>query len=91
MGTISLAWQEIAKIVTASSVATALLTWLALRFTTPVDSYTEEFARQLAKHQNLDRVVEETEKITEAAESIRTQLSQDTWARQQRWTKKYEL
>jgi hypothetical protein len=65
--------------------------WFVVRFTKPFDSYTEELARQLAKHQNLDKLVDETRRVTDAAETIKAALSHENWDRQQRWTAKRDL
>jgi hypothetical protein len=74
---ISLAWTTIVEIVGLAGIASALGAWLVLRFTKPLDSYTEELAKQLARHQNLDKLVEETRHVTDAAETIKAALSHE--------------
>jgi hypothetical protein len=92
---ISVAWESIVAIVAGTGVVTAGLTalagWLVLRFTKPLDSYTEEFAKQVAHHQNLEKLVEETRRITDAAERIKSELSHENWDRQTRWAAKRDL
>jgi hypothetical protein len=78
---ISLLW----KISALTGVVSAVGVWLLMRFTKPLDSYTEQLAKQLAKYQNLDKLVEETRRVTDAAETIKSSLSHDNWERQQRW------
>jgi hypothetical protein len=93
--TMSLAWNAILKIVLLSgilsSVLAALGTWLVMRFTKPLDSYTEEFAKQVARHQNLDKLVEETRRLTDTAEKIKAELSHEVWDRQTRFIAKRDL
>src|SRR5438874_1908255 len=88
---ISLAWDSILKIVGLSGVVSAVVAWLVVRFTKPLDSYTEELARQLARHQNLDKLIEETRRLTDATETIKAALSHENWDRQQRWSRKNEM
>src|SRR5690349_9938904 len=92
---ISLAWTTIVGLVGltgfTSAALSAFFAWLVIRFTKPLDSYTEEFAKQVARHQNLDKLVEETRRLTDAAETIKAALSHENWDRQQRWTAKRDL
>lgn len=92
---ISVAWESIVTIVAGTGIVTAGLTalagWLVLRFSKPLDSYTAEFAKQVARHQNLDKLVEEARRITDAAERIKSELSHENWDRQTRWTAKRDL
>ena len=92
---ISLAWYTILKIVAFTGILSAALTtvggWLILRFTKPLDSYTGEFAKQVARHQNLDKLVEETRRLTDTAEKIKAELSHEVWDRQTRFIAKRDL
>jgi hypothetical protein len=92
---ISLAWNAILKIVALTGVLsaglTALGTWLFLRFSKPLDSYSEEIAKQVARHQNLDKLVEETKRLTDAAETIKVELSHEAWDSQTRFLTKRDL
>ncbi len=93
--TLTLAWQGLVGIVAATGLVTAALSglavWLVLRFTKPMDAYSEEFAKQLARHQNIGRLVEEARSVTDAAENIKHQLSHENWDRQSRWTAKRDF
>lgn len=88
---ISVTWESICRIGVTAAALTAFAEWLVLRFTKPLDSYTREFAKQVARQQNLDKLVEETRRITDAAERIKSALSQENWDRQTRWTAKRDL
>jgi hypothetical protein len=88
---IALAWSTVLQIVALTGLASSVLTWLILRLTKPLDSYTEEFAKRVARYQNLDKLVEETRLITDAAEKIKSGLLQENWDRQTRWTAKRDL
>ena len=92
---VSLAWDAVLKIVALtgllSSGLAVLGAWVVLRFTRPLDSYTEELAKQVARHQNLDKLVEETRHLTDAAEKIKADLSHETWDRQTRFLAKRDL
>jgi hypothetical protein len=95
VGLISLAWESVLKVVALTGLLSAALTafaaWLIVRLTRPLDSYAEELAKQLARHQNLDRLVEETRRVTDAAEKIKSELSHENWDRQTRWAAKRDL
>jgi len=92
---ISLAWDAVLKIVALTGLLSCGLAafgaWIVLRFTRPLDSYTEELAKQVARHQNLDKLVEETRHLTDAAEKIKAELSHETWDRQTRFLAKRDL
>src|SRR5580692_922912 len=92
---ISLAWDAVLKIVALTGLVSAGLvavgTWIVLRYTKPLDSYTAELARQMAQHQNLERLIEQTRRITDAAETIKSELSQELWDRQARYLAKRDL
>jgi hypothetical protein len=88
---IELTWAVILKIGGIAAIASAIATWIAMRFTKPLDSYTEEIARQIARHQNLDQLIEETKRLTKAAEQIRADLSHENWDRQTRFVAKRDV
>ena len=50
---LAITWRVVLAISGATSIVTAVFTWLLLRFTKPLDNYTTEVAKQLAKHQKL--------------------------------------
>jgi hypothetical protein len=91
----SLDWQGILKIAALSGIVSSILVafgaWLVLRFTKASDSYLEALAQQLVRHQHLDELVEETRRLTRAAEMIKSELSQENWDRQTRFLAKRDL
>jgi hypothetical protein len=87
----SLAWRQVLEIVGLTSFVSAVSTWFILRFTKPLDSYTTEVAKLWAKHQNLEKLVEETRRITDAAEKIKAELSHENWDRQTRLLAKRDM
>jgi hypothetical protein len=88
---ISLAWSSLLKIAALVGGVSGIVSWVINRFAKPLDSYTKELAKQLARHQNLEKLVEETQKLTNAAEGIKSELLQKNWDRQTRWTAKRDL
>jgi hypothetical protein len=88
---ISLAWTTVLKLVGITGLLSSVLTWIFLRFTKPLDSYTQEIAKQVARHQNLDKLVEETKRLTDTAEKIKAELSHEVWDRQTRFIAKRDL
>lgn len=92
---VELTWRNIGVIVVGGGVITTTLAGIAAyilaRATKPIDAYGEEIAKQLAKKHGLDRLVQETQKLTSAAETIKANLSHENWDRQQRWAKKHEV
>jgi hypothetical protein len=88
---ISLAWDTVLKIVALTGMFSAGLAWLILRFAKPLDSYAEEFAKQIARHQNLDRLEEETRRLTDTAEKIKSEFAHGNWDRQTRYLAKRDL
>lgn len=68
-------------------VAPALSTfgvYLLARFTRAFDAYGGERAKLLAQFQSLDKLVEQTQKLTTVTEAIRAQVSDKVWDRQWR-------
>ena len=61
------------------------------RITNAVDAYAGERAKLLAQFHNLDRLVEQTEKLTATTETIKAQVSDEMWDRQVRWTYKRDV
>jgi hypothetical protein len=92
---VSLTWNSLWNIAALtggiSAVLAAVGTWLLMRFTKPLDSYTQEVAKQLARHQNLDKLVDETRRLTDVAEKIKSELAQENWDRQTRFVAKRDL
>ena len=74
-----------------SSALTTVGVYLLARFTTVFDAYGKERAKLLARFADLDKIVQETERITSAAEIIKAKISDQTWDRQARWTYKRDV
>lgn len=49
------------------------------------DAYAGERAKLTAQFHNLDRLVEQTEKLTTTTETIKARISDELWDRQMRW------
>src|SRR5438270_233179 len=92
---ISLTWKTIVWIVIGTSAVSGVVMvffgWLWLRGTKFLDTYAEEVAKGVARRQNLDQLIEETRKLTDAAETIKAELSHENWDRQTRWVAKRDL
>jgi hypothetical protein len=74
---------RIASVLVAAAVPTGigvyvikrLVTGLGNRVTTALDAYTGESAKLLAQSHNIDRLIEQTEKLTAAAEKTKTAVA----------------
>lgn len=64
--------------------------WLLARFTKVFDAYAGERAKLQVQFDNVARLVEQTQKLTEATEIIKTRLSDEVWTKQQRWLKRFD-
>ena len=89
-GLFVIGWKVVLALVAGSSALTAVCVYLLARFTNAFDLYAGEHAKFLAQFQNLDKLVHQTEKLTEATETIKAQVSDEHWDRQQRWLKRAE-
>ena len=61
------------------------------RFTPVFDAYAGERAKLLAQFHNLDKLVEQTAKLTETTKLIESRVSYDLWDRQMRWDFKRDI
>jgi hypothetical protein len=75
----------------ASSAATTLGVYLLARFTHAFDAYGGERAKLLAQFQNLDKLVEQTQKLTATTEAIKAPISDEVWDRQWRRGQKLKI
>lgn len=89
-GLLVIGWKLAVAIIAGIPILTTLGVFLLARFTSVFDAYAGERAKLLAQFHNLDKLVEQTEKLTVATESIRTRMSEDVWGRQQRWLKRMD-
>lgn len=64
--------------------------WLLARFTNTFDAYAGERAKLQVQFDNVVKLVDQTKKLTEATENIKSWLSDEVWSKQQRWLKRLE-
>jgi hypothetical protein len=81
-------WKAALALVAGSSALTTLCVFLLARFTSVFDAYAAERAKLTAQFHNLDRLVEQTEKLTATAETIKARVSYEMWDQQMRWMAK---
>jgi len=90
-------WPQVGTLVVRATIdvvvliVVALFSWPLLRGTKMFDAYAEQIAKDIARHQSLDKLVEETKRVTDAAETIKASLSHENWDWQARWTAKRDV
>jgi hypothetical protein len=90
-GLIVIGWKVALALVAGSGVVTTIGVFLLARFTSVFDAYAGERARLTAQFHNLDRLVEQTEKLTATTEAIKARVSDEVWDRQMRWNFKKDM
>ncbi|MBF8262107.1 MAG: hypothetical protein HW376_1636 [candidate division NC10 bacterium] len=55
-----------------------------------IGAYLREKGKNLATHEDIDRIVVQLRKTTEAAEDIKAQISGELWVKQRRWDAKWQ-
>ncbi len=90
-GFLVIGWKLALAVVAGSSILTTIGVWALARFTTVFDAYAGERAKLLAQFHNLDKLVEQTEKLTATTEAIKARVSDEVWDRQRRWNFKRDL
>lgn len=75
----------------ATIIVIKIIKGLSNRVTTAVDAYSAESARFLAQSHNLEKLVEQTQRLTITAETIKARVSDEVWDRQMRWTAKRDM
>jgi hypothetical protein len=88
MGQFVIGWPTVIALVTGVPLLTTIGVYFLARFTSAFDSYTGERAKLMAQFHNLDRLVEQTEKLTKTTETIKARVSFEMWDQQMRWTAK---
>ena len=87
-GLLVIGWKLALALIAGSSALTTVCVYLLARFTHAFDAYAEERAKLLAHFHNLDKLVEETKKLTATTEAIKARISDEVWDRQMRWEAK---
>src|ERR1039458_9006151 len=85
-GLLVIGWKLALALVAGIPILTTIGVFLLARFTSVFDAYAGERAKLLAQFHNLDRLVEQTEKLTATTETIKARISDEVWDRQMRWT-----
>jgi hypothetical protein len=81
-------WDDILSGTPSAAVVMVALLWLRSRFEKYLDSYMDEKGKTLARKEDINDLAAEVRILTKEAETIKAQLSQDNWDRQQRWSKR---
>lgn len=87
-GLFVIGWKLAITVIAGSTALTTIGVFLLARFTAVFDAYAGERAKLAAQFQNLDRLVQQTEKLTATAETIKARVSYEMWDQQVRWTSK---
>jgi hypothetical protein len=90
-GLIVIGWKLALALVAGTSVLTTIGVWTLVRFTNVFDAYAGERAKLLAQFHNLERLAEQTEKLTATTETIKARISDELWDRQMRWNFKKDV
>jgi hypothetical protein len=87
-GILVIGWKLALTVIAGSTALTTIGVFLLARFTSMFDAYAGERAKLMAQFQNLERLVQQTEKLTATAETIKARVSYEMWDQQVRWTSK---
>lgn len=87
-GLFVIGWKLALTVIAGSTALTTIGVFLLARFTAVFDAYAGERAKLAAQFQNLDRLVQQTEKLTATTETIKARISYEMWDQQVRWTAK---
>jgi hypothetical protein len=78
-------WKLVLTILAGIPILTTVGVYILARFTTVFDAYAGERAKLLAQFHNLEKLVEQTAKLTATTEAIKARISDEVWDRQMRW------
>jgi hypothetical protein len=84
-GLLVIGWKVALALVAGIPILTTIGVFLLARFTNVFDAYAGERAKLLAQFHNLDKLVEQTTKLTATTETIKARISDEVWDRQMRW------
>jgi hypothetical protein len=90
-GLIVIGWKLAVAVIAGIPILTTIGVYLLARFTHGFDAYAGERARLLAQFHNLDKLVEQTTKLTATTETIKARISDEVWDRQMRWNFKRDM
>ena len=82
---VDLIW-KLGALVSVVPVLSVIGVWLLARFTTVFDAYAGERAKLQVQFDNVAKLVEQTRVLTATTETIKTNLSDEVWDRQERWS-----
>jgi type IV secretory pathway VirB4 component len=90
-GFVVIGWKLALTFVATSAGVTTLGVYLLARFAHVFDAYGGERAKLLAQFHSLDKLVEQTQKLTATTEAIKAQISDYMWDRQWRQGQKLKI
>ena len=90
-GLIVIGWKMLLALVAGSSILTTLGVWVLTRFSKVFDAYGGERAKLLAQFHHLDRLLEQTEKLTATTEAIKAEGQHKVWETQTLLTLKRDV
>lgn len=89
-GFLVIGWKLALSLIAGIPLLTTIGVYLLARFSHGFDAYAGERAKLLAQFHNLDKLVEQTAKLTEITKLIESRVSYDLWDRQMRAKVKLE-
>lgn len=90
-GLLVIGWKLALAVIAGSTALTTIGVFLLARFTSIFDAYAGERARLSAQFHNLDKLVEQTGKLTATTEAIKARISDEVWDRQMKWNFKKDV
>jgi hypothetical protein len=88
MGQLLIDWKTAIAVIAGIPILTTIGVYLLARFSSVFDAYAGERAKLMAQFHNLDRLVQQTEKLAMTTEAIKARISFGIWDQQMRWTAK---
>jgi hypothetical protein len=86
-----LGWKSIVAFVVGIPILSAGAIYLMARLTSVFDTYATERAKLLAQFHNLNRLIEQTEKLTATTETIKAEIQHKVWETQTTLTLKRDI
>ncbi|HVC00262.1 MAG TPA: hypothetical protein VNJ12_13160 [Candidatus Dormibacteraeota bacterium] len=82
-------WTIVADVLLTVLSFTAIFSLLVVR--SYFSTYGGEKGKNVATHEDMERIIEDLRRATQATEEIKTQLSAEVWDRQREWELKREV